>query len=402
MAENPYRSQLPDGSRVERNYRVEGGRRVGYGSWNWTVYDPDRRPSRKKVNLRTKDKGAAMGKALDYARRRSLGTFDPWADPSRKGATVDQASGAYLESQRKAGRAESTVATAERMLDGFSRSLPAGVLVRHVEPHHVEAFINAPKRGRKGKPSGPKSAGTKRRYAAVLKHFFSFCVDQGLADTSPAGAVRTPTPPPNRRDHLTEAEVAAVLRTIDAAEVTSGGSLAWLRDWVVFGVGTGLRPGEQRALRWSAVRLAERSVEVGKGHRTKTAGSVRTVPVRGAALDVLQRRASERTGEADGPVFAGERGGPVEPSYLRKRLRHNADLAKVQKTVTPYSLRHSFGTRLAMEGTPLYLIARLMGTSVQMVERHYAHYDPARGADHVERVFGGALGDVVARPPASG
>ena len=45
-----------------------------------------------------------------------------------------------------------------------------------------------------------------------------------------------------------------------------------------------------------------------------------------------------------------------------------------------------------MEGTPLYLIARLMGTSVQMIERHYAHYDPARGADYVERVFGGAGG----------
>ena len=397
MAENPFRSELPDGSRVERNYRVEGDRRVGYGSWIWTVYDPDRRPSRKKVNLRTKDKGAAMGKALDYARRRSLGTFDPWADPSRKGATVDQATEAYLASQRRAGRAERTVDTADRMLDAFSRSLPAGVLVRHVEPSHVEAFVNAPKRGKKGKPAGPKSAGTKRRYAAVLKHFFSFCVDRGLADASPAGAVRTPTPPPNRRDHLTEAEVAAVLRAIDAAEVTSGGSLAWLRDWVVFGVGTGLRPGEQRVLRWSAVRLAERSVEVGKGHRTKTAGSVRTVPIRGAALDVLRRRASERTGEGDAPVFVGERGGSVEPSYLRKRLRHYAEVAKVQKTVTPYSLRHSFGTRLAMEGTPLYLIARLMGTSVQMIERHYAHYDPARGADHVERVFGGAIAGAQAR-----
>ena len=165
MAENPFRSELPDGSRIERNYRVEGDRRVGYGSWIWTVYDPDRRPSRKKVNLRTKDKGAAMGKALDYARRRSLGTFDPW-DPSRKGATVDEAAEAYLESQRKAGRAESTLATAERMLDGFSRSLPAGVLVRHVEPRHVEAFVDAPKRGKKGngrsrwgRGTGPKRPG---------------------------------------------------------------------------------------------------------------------------------------------------------------------------------------------------------------------------------------------------
>lgn len=388
MPDNSFREALPDGSRIERNYKTEGERRVGYGAWYWAVYNPDRRPKRKKVNLRTKDKGAAMGKALDYARRRSLGTFDPWSDPARNGVTVAEAVEAYLTSQRRAGRAEKTVGAAERNLNQFARSLPAGVLIRHVEPVHIERFVNAPKRGRGGKPAGPRSAGTKRRYAAVLKHFFAFCVERGFADATPAGSIRTPTPKPNRRDHLTADEVEALLQTIATAEATAGTSFQWLKDWVAFGVGTGLRPGEQRALRWSAVQLAERSIEIGKRHQTKTAGSVRTVPLRGAALDILRRRASERTDEADGPVFTGGRGGLVDMVYLRKRIVHYGKEAKVSKHVLPYSLRHTFGTRLAMAGTPIYLIARLMGTSVQMIEKHYAHYDPARGADHVEKVFG--------------
>ena len=48
------------------------------------------------------------------------------------------------------------------------------------------------------------------------------------------------------------------------------------------------------------------------------------------------------------------------------------------------------GPRMAAAGVPLLDLARLMGTSVRMIEKHYGHYDPARGASHVERVFGSA------------
>ena len=135
------------------------------------------------------------------------------------------------------------------------------------------------------------------------------------------------------------------------------------------------------------MRLAEGRVEVGKGHRVKTRESVRTVPVRGRALDVLTRRAAERQGEADGPVFTGAGGQAVNVGYLSKQLQRFAAEAGVEKNVTAYSLRHAFGTRMALGGTPLYLLAQLMGTSVAMIEKHYGHFDPARGAAHMERVF---------------
>jgi integrase len=54
--------------------------------------------------------------------------------------------------------------------------------------------------------------------------------------------------------------------------------------------------------------------------------------------------------------------------------------------MTGSSLRHSYGTRKAAAGVPLLDLARMMGTSAVMIERHYGHYDPARGASHVERV----------------
>lgn len=159
-----------------------------------------------------------------------------------------------------------------------------------------------------------------------------------------------------------------------------------LKDWITFGFGTGLRPGEQRQLKWSAVSLAERSV--GKGHRTKTSKSARTVPVRGDPLAVLQRRVKARKGTKDDYVFTGKGGDPVEPCYVTKQIQSFAEAAEIEKNVVAYSLRHGYGTRMAQAGVPLWELANLMGTSMKMIECHYGHYDPNRGAAHVDRVFG--------------
>lgn len=383
-----YRAELPDGSRIERDYKLDAdGQPEPYGSWYWRVYDPDRRPKRKRVNLRTKDKGAAMRKALGLAQDRALGTFDPWHGAAPNAVGVETAAAAYVASQRRAGRAVGTVGAADRMLAGFVKELPAGCRVEHVEPGHVEAFVTAPKRDRKGKPAGPKSPGTQRRYRAVLRHFFGFCQAQGYTRTDPTAGLAPAKGQANRREHVTEAEAGAMLRTLDAAEVLEGRPLGWLRDWIVVGLGTGLRPGEQAGLTWADVRLAEGRLRV---RGTKTDGSARPVPFAGDAADVLRQRAAARTGEGGAPVFTAPRGGPVGMRALSKRLQALALSADVGKNVTAYSLRHSYGTRMAAAGVPLLDLARIMGTSVQMIERHYGHYCPERGAGHVARVFGTA------------
>ncbi|NNF58590.1 MAG: site-specific integrase [Rhodothermaceae bacterium] len=162
-------------------------------------------------------------------------------------------------------------------------------------------------------------------------------------------------------------------------------SYGWLRDWIQFGLGTGLRPGEQAALRWSDVRLDEGTVRV---RGTKTEGSAHPVPVAGEALETLRRRAMALADEGNGLVFTGAGGGAVEMRYLSKRLQKLAASADIAKNVTAYSLRHSYGTKMAAAGVPLLDLARIMGTSVAMIERHYGHYCPERGAAHVRRVFG--------------
>ena len=396
----PLRSALPDGSRIERNHRTgEGGEPEPYGSWFWVVYDPDRAPKRKRVNLRTKDQGAAMIKAAELAADRGMGTFDPWTQAApTDGSSVAKAAERFGRYQRAHGRSAATVETDLGTLARFARTLPAGALVRYVERAHVERFVHAPKTkaGPPGRPRvkvGERSRSTKVRLLATLRHFAKWSVERGLCRHDFTAGIALGRPRPSRRDHVTEREEAAILRAIGAAEVETGVSRQWLRDWIVFGAHTGLRPGEQAKLRWSAVRLAERAVEVGRGHAVKTRGSRRTVPTEGPALDVLRRRHAARSTEADGPVFTNPRGGPVRLDYVVKQLARFAGDAGVEKTVVPYSLRHAFGTRAVLGGVPVYHVAQIMGTSVEQIERHYGHFDPARGADQLRRLFGPPAGE---------
>lgn len=384
-----FRETMPDGTKLERRTRtLEGDTREGYGNWLWVVYDPDRRPTRKRVNLYTRDKAGAFSRATELAKKREAGTFDPWADAApQEGQTLAEAAKRYTAWKARGGASPSTVETDRGHLDRFGRWLPAGCLVKQVERHHVEGFLDRPKKGRDGKPGGKRSPAGQARTLATLQHFWGWAVESGVTPQDPTNGVKVAKAKAERRDHITEAEEEAMLRAIAAAEVLSGEPRDWLRDWLEFGTHTGLRPGEQQKLLWSSVRLAEGQIEVGKSHRVKTKESRRTVPVRGRALDVLQRRAAARQGEADGHVFTGAGGGPVNVAYLSKQLRRFAGDAELSKNVTAYSLRHAFGTRLALGATPLYVLAQMMGTSVAMIEKHYGHFDPQRGAAHMERVF---------------
>ena len=46
-----------------------------------------------------------------------------------------------------------------------------------------------------------------------------------------------------------------------------------------------------------------------------------------------------------------------------------------------YCLRHYYATERLTSGVPIYTLAKNMGTSVQMIERHYGHLAPEMAAD---------------------
>lgn len=50
---------------------------------------------------------------------------------------------------------------------------------------------------------------------------------------------------------------------------------------------------------------------------------------------------------------------------------------------TTYCFRHTYATFRLMHGTDVYFLAKQMGTSVQMIEKHYGHITPSKNADAI-------------------
>ena len=65
---------------------------------------------------------------------------------------------------------------------------------------------------------------------------------------------------------------------------------------------------------------------------------------------------------------------PFEMNKVFRRLLEELDLVKGQAGTdrTLYSLRHTYATNELLTGTDIHTLARQMGTSVVMLERHYS------------------------------
>ena len=84
-----------------------------------------------------------------------------------------------------------------------------------------------------------------------------------------------------------------------------------------------------------------------------------------------------------------------------RSMREACDLAKIAPVVSFHELRHTYGSRLAMRGVPMAVIAAQLGHGdTRMTERHYAHLGPTYVAETVRQSFGvlGIVPETVVKP----
>jgi integrase len=204
----------------------------------------------------------------------------------------------------------------------------------------------------------------------------------GLMNTNPAKlAGRNPQTPARPVRIYTADELEAI-----AAELSP-----MYRPLPVFAAASGLRPEEWQALERCDVNRAGRVLSVRRTvssgeviELAKTARSRRQVPLSLRALEALDSLPPR----LDTPyVFAARRGGVFDLHNFRRREWAPAiEASGVPKPARIYDLRSTFASNALEAGVPIFTLARVMGTSVAMIERHYGALLDGAGAGIAARL----------------
>ena len=197
-----------------------------------------------------------------------------------------------------------------------------------------------------------------------------------------------------RREEFTVEEYRK-LHTVGRAWVKDATTTAskWHRtmtyNLILIACNTGMRPPELRNLRWRDIWPAKdregRDIFVlfvqGKGMSRKLVAPKSV----GDYLDRI-RKISKAT-KPDDPVFTTTTGKPAKTLY-QSLIEDVLTVAGLRKGAdgtmrTTYCFRHTYATFRLQMGVDVYFLAQQMGTSVQMIEKHYGHVNTIKHADRV-------------------
>lgn len=230
------------------------------------------------------------------------------------------------------------------------------------------------------------SDGTTRRYLTTFSAALNFAKKEGRLTVVPY--IDKPASPPARERWLTNDEVARLLAACVAPH---------LRLFIMLALYTAQRKRAILELKWSQVDFKSGMIDFAAS--TKKVSSKRrvTVPIN----DELQEALEKARREADSDYVVSYKGERIKSDILRgfyavvERAFGDGEiktLARKTQGISPHTLRHTAATWMALNGVDLFLIAKVLGQSVQRTTEMYAKYHP----EHLRRAVN-AIGGISAR-----
>ena len=224
------------------------------------------------------------------------------------------------------------------------------------------------------------------RALSSVKSFYHHAAEAHGIRADVVRAARGPRAPKPLPRPLSEKDAAAVL---GMTGLDSDHPWVALRDTAVLTLlyGCGLRRAEALSLRGGDAPVGEMLRITGKG------GKQRLVPVISAAREAVAAyvEACPHILTAQGPLFIGVRGGPLNPRLVSGAMQTIRAAMGLPDSATPHALRHSFATHLLSAGGDLRTIQALLGHASLSSTERYTEVDETRLLEVYEQAHPKAL-----------
>ncbi len=247
-----------------------------------------------------------------------------------------------------------------------------GNLISTIHPFQVEQY----KKDRLDKGASPA---TVNRDVACLRNMMNMAVQWGYLQINPVGKVKQLKEDNERMWPLTREEEDRLLWECDKRPQR----LKYLRNLVEVAIHSGMRQDEIFNLKWVNVHLNEKYVLVTD---TKTHED-RNVPMNETLEGILRRRNVTELGDYVFTNAVGERLTVLTNAFWKaveeaglirweEKKTRNRKKVRVKIRFRFHDLRHTFGSRLGMNGADLKTIMEIMGHKTPRMAMRYQHPSP--------------------------
>jgi integrase/recombinase XerD len=210
------------------------------------------------------------------------------------------------------------------------------------------------------------------RIISGLKSFFSYLIFEDLRSDNPLELIETPKTGRKLPDTLSVDEIDSLISAIDLTSNEGERNRAMLETLY----GCGLRVSELVSLKISDLFLEEGFVKVtGKGNKQ------RFVPIGDLTQKYIEiyrnnirNHITIKKGFED-ILFLNRRGGQLTRAMIFTIIKDLAVKNKLNKTISPHTLRHSFATHLLENGADLRSIQLMLGHESITTTEIYVHLD---------------------------
>lgn len=356
--------------------RLESGCSLGFrkttttsqGTWLARVYDATSRKDTWRSlgnfeNLPAHERYSAAKKAAEAL----AGHLDMGGRADSM--TLSECCAEYVKHLRAEGKDSTATDTEARFKRWIDVDKIARVDVRKLAAHHLRTWrqsiiktkvILNPHADEADHKTRERSPASVNRDMTALRAALNHALDGGIVTTDAAWRVALRPIPSADKRRTTYLDRAQRMKLIDHAET----ALA------VFIKGLALlplRPGALAALTVSDFDKRTSALRIG----TDKAGEGRTIKLPMQTAEFIAGLCKDKLPAAS--IFTRDGGKAWGKDYWKKDLKAAAVAAGLPPATTAYTLRHSVITDLVADGLDVLTVARLSGTSIAMIEKHYGH-----------------------------